>query len=88
MRGFVTNIVDVNTFIISTGEVIRLEGLETSGIDSVKGMKVKGRLEELVFNKNIDYKEQTRNSYGIIIAQVWVHGNNVNEAMGSHIKEL
>jgi len=56
MRGFVTNIVDVNTFIISTGEVIRLEGLETSGIDSVKGMKVKGRLEELVFNKNIDYK--------------------------------
>ena len=85
---FVKEVIDGDTFKISSNEVMRLEDVDAPEINSESGRKAKRELEELILNKRIEYEEQARDDYGRLIVQVWVDGTNVNDEMEDFIDSL
>jgi len=86
MKELVTSVITADTFVTFSGEKIRLEGVGASHINIAKAIQAKEKLTELVLNKYVDYEQQARDIYGIIIARVWVDSIDVNKAINSLIE--
>ena len=85
---YVNEVIDGDTFKISTGTVMRLEDVDAPEINSESGRKAKRKLEELILKRNIEYEEQTKDNYGRLVVQVWVDGLNVNATMKRFVERL
>ena len=83
-RATVKEVIDGDTF--KTGNIIRLENVDAPELDQAGGQEAQRKLEELILNKEVVYEEQARDDYGRIIAQVWINGKNVNDAMNEFLK--
>jgi len=83
-RATVKEVIDGDTF--KTANRIRLENVDAPEMSQSGGSDAKQKLESLISGKEVVYEEQARDKYGRIVAQVWVNGKNVNDAMNAYLK--
>ena len=76
-----TEVVDGDTFKTADGETIRLEGVNCPEKGQPGWERAKSALEGLILNKMVRYEGVARDSWGRLVARVWVDGVDVNEAM-------
>lgn len=76
----VKEVIDGDTFKTVKGNEIRLARVDAPEKGEQGYAKAKSDLENLIGGKNITY-EPVSSSYGRIVAEVWVNGKNVNDAM-------
>lgn len=79
----VTRIVDGDTLVISTGETVRLIGIDTPEKEDCYSTNTANRLRELVLDKeiSIEYDQSKKDRYGRTLLYVWVNGSFVNEVL-------
>jgi len=76
-----TEVVDGDSFHTADGEKIRLEGVNCPEKGKPGWERAKSALERLVLNKVVRYEGVARDTWGRVVARVWVDGVDVNEAM-------
>ena len=72
--------IDGDTFSTGSGKWIRLSGVNCPELGKYGSQKAKVILAQLVEGKPITYQPVSK-SYGRIVANVWVDGKSVNNAM-------
>lgn len=79
----VTRIVDGDTLVISTGETVRLIGIDTPEKEDCYSTNTANRLRELVLDKeiSIEYDQSEKDRYSRTLLYVWVNGSFVNEVL-------
>lgn len=79
----VTRIVDGDTLVISTGETVRLIGIDTPEKEDCYSTNAANRLRELVLDKeiSIEYDQSEKDRYSRTLLYVWVNGSFVNEVL-------
>ena len=76
----VSRVIDGDTFEIP-GDTIRLENVNCPEMGQSGGSAARQKLESLIGGKTVSYEGQARDTYGRLVAQVWVNGINVNAEM-------
>lgn len=71
---------DGDTFLTRSDRWIRLAGVNCPELGKYGGQKATAILADLIEGKTITYEPVGR-SYGRIVANVWVNGRSVNNAM-------
>ncbi|MDK2892957.1 thermonuclease family protein [Methanohalophilus sp.] len=79
----VVRVVDGDTFVISSGEKVRLIGIDTPEVDEPYYSEATYALSELVMGKQVLLEGDTsnRDKYGRLLRYVWVDGVLVNEQL-------
>lgn len=77
----VVEVVDGDTFQLSSGKRVRLMGVDAPEIDRCGGREAKERLTELISNKNVTLSEETTEAYGRSLALVYIGNTFVNKIM-------
>lgn len=79
----VTRIIDGDTLVISTGETVRLIGVDTPEKKDCYSINASNRLQELVLDKaiTIEYDKEEKDRYGRTLLYIWVDGIFVNEVL-------
>ena len=86
--GVVDTVIDGDTFTLTTDEIIRLASVNAPEKGSPNAAKTREKLDQLIGNKYIKYKELARDTYGRIVAEVWVDSTYVNDEMRKYISSL
>ena len=71
---------DGDTFYVSNGDSIRLARVNAPELSQPSGTAAKSKLESLVLNQTVTY-EVVGTSYHRLVAEVWVGGLSVSDAM-------
>lgn len=79
-KGKVSQVKDGDTFKISRGPWIRLEGVNAPEIGKKGSAKARDELKDMIGSKTVIY-EPVGKSYGRTVAKVKVGGKSVNTAM-------
>jgi len=79
VRARVVEVIDGDTF-KTVNNTIRLANVDAPELSESGGFAAKRELERLVGGKEVTYEEKAQ-SYGRIVAQVWVNSTDVNAAM-------
>lgn len=74
-------VIDGDTFILATQQRIRVFNIDAPPLEFCGGLQAKSRLEELVLGKTVRLKGDTTDSYGRLVALVYVGNTNVNKIM-------
>lgn len=79
----VTRIIDGDTLVISTGETVRLIGVDAPEKKDCYSINASNRLQELVLDKaiTIEYDKEEKDRYGRTLLYIWVDGIFVNEVL-------
>jgi len=77
----VVRVIDGDTFVIKTGDRVRLIGLDAPEVGSCGSDKATKRLSDMVLNKVIKIDRETRDSWGRRLGVVMVGGVDVNLEM-------
>lgn len=77
----VTGITDGDTFVISSGQPIRLYGIDAPEIQYCFGQKSKEALGKQILGKKVMLKEPMTDRYGRIMALVYLNDKLINEFM-------
>jgi len=75
------HVIDGDTIELDDGERIRYEGVDALELGTPGGEEAKRVNESSVLNKIIQYEEKARDPFGRIVAQVYVDGISVNQAL-------
>ena len=86
--GVVDTIIDGDTFTLTTDEIIRLANVNAPEEDSPNAAKTREKLNDLIGNKYIKYNEVAKDTYGRIVAEVYVNSTYVNDEMRKYISLL
>lgn len=78
--GYCSLVIDGDTFDVRLGPRIRLARVNAPELNQPGGLSAKRYLESLVFQKWLTYKVVGQ-SYGRGVAEVWINGYSVNDAM-------
>lgn len=78
-----TRIIDGDTFVASTGETIRLIGVDAPERNDCYSVNAENRLSDLILNKEItiEYDKGEKDRYGRTLLYVWVDNVFVNEIL-------
>lgn len=71
-------VVDGDTFQLQSGKRVRLMGVDAPEYNRCAGQQAKKRLTELILNKKVTLKEETKDTYGRTLALVYENGNFIN----------
>lgn len=79
----VTKILDGDTFIVGTGEIVRLIGIDTPEKGECFSEEAKARATELLLNNRIQYEKDIsyKDRYDRTLLYVWLDGEFINEKM-------
>jgi micrococcal nuclease len=79
-KSIVTNVIDGDTIVISGGERVRLLGIDTPEKGEFYYKESKGRMEQLVENKEVLLKKEGENKdkYGRILRYIFLNDTNIN----------
>lgn len=79
----VTRIIDGDTIVISSGETVRLIGIDAPEKKDCYSNNATNRLQELVLDKEItfEYDQNEKDRYGRTLLYIWVNGIFVNELL-------
>jgi micrococcal nuclease len=79
-RGYVTQVLDGDTIKLKSGETVRYNGIDSPELNHLWAKEAKTKNSSLVLNKNIviEYDTERVDSYGRLLAYVWVDGQFVN----------
>ena len=79
----VTRIIDGDTLVISSGETVRLIGVDAPEKKDCLSTKAANRLSELVLNKEIivEYDKEAKDRYGRTLLYIWINDIFVNELL-------
>ncbi len=77
----VENVLDGDTFRLNTGEIVRLAEVDAPEVGSPNYVKALERLKQLIEDKVILYDQRAIDTYGRIMADVWVGSLYVNDEM-------
>lgn len=82
-RIVVTRIIDGDTLVISTGETVRLIGVDAPEKKDCYSINGANRLQELVLDKEItiEHDRSEKDRYGRTLLYIWVDGVFVNEIL-------
>ena len=86
--GIVDMVIDGDTFTLTTDEIIRLAGINAPEKGSPNAARARERLNELIGNKYVRYNEVARDTYGRIVAEVYVNSTYVNDEMRRYLSQL
>lgn len=75
----VVEVIDGDSFFISSKQNIRLKGLDAPDLENCFGDRAKKALSDKIINKSVILKELLTDNYGRIIALVYVNDELVNE---------
>ena len=80
---YATRIIDGDTFVASTGETIRLIGVDAPERNDCNSVEAKNRLSNLILNKEIsvEYDKGEKDRYGRTLLYVWADNQFVNEVL-------
>jgi len=80
---FISKVIDGDTIELSNGEVVRLLGINAPEINELFGKDAKEFLSQLVEGKDayLETDLRRRDSYGRILAFVFIEGKNINVEM-------
>lgn len=81
VRATVKEVIDGDTFETRGGDVIRLARVEAPEEGEEGYAKAKADLESIIDGEVITYEKVASDPFGRIVAEVWVNGKNVNDAM-------
>jgi len=81
----VTNIVDGDTFDVApdwswnnqSGSTVRIAGYDAPELNEVGGEAAKQKLSNLIFGKTVELKNRVNISYGRLVCDVYLDGNNI-----------
>ena len=80
--GTVSRVIDGDTFVLGTGETIRLSGVDTPEYpDGCLGGRAKDRLEELVLGKAVELAVIGKDNFGRITAGVLIDDLDINQTL-------
>lgn len=79
--GVVEAVLDGDTFRLNTGETVRLAEVNAPEVGSLAYVQAFEKLKQLVEGKAILYDQRTVDSYGRIVADVWVNSLYINDEM-------
>lgn len=76
-------VIDGDTFSLSTGDKVRLLGMDAPEHDQPGGSSATGMLKKLILNKEVRLATTAdkRDAYHRLLAYVYVNGRNVNDEM-------
>ena len=77
----VASVIDGDTFKISDGRRVRLMGIDTPELRRCLADEAKEKLTTLILGKNVILKDQFSDSYGRIMANVFVGDDYINKEM-------
>ena len=83
VRAQVMEIIDGDTF--KTDNTIRLQGVYAPELSERGGSEAKRKLASLIADKEVTYEEKARDTYGRILARVWVDSVDVNATMKRYL---
>ena len=86
--GVVDTVIDGDTFTLNSGETIRLANVDAPEKGKPNAAKAREELNRLIGGKTITYDIKARDTYGRLVAEVWVDGNNVNNEMTRFVSGL
>ena len=86
--GIVDTVIDGDTFTLTTDEIIRLANVKAPEKGSPNAAKAREKLNQLLGNKYIKYKELAKDTYGRIVAEVWVDSLYINDEMNRFMSLL
>ncbi|WP_419939196.1 thermonuclease family protein [Candidatus Palauibacter sp.] len=87
-KEYVTNVLDGDTFETSSSlPDVRLEGVDTPEQGEPGYLEAKAALKRLILDRFVDIETKARDIYGRRVAQVWVDGRSVNQAMKRYSKQ-
>lgn len=75
----VTEVVDGDTFQLSSGKRVRLMGVDSPEIERCGGLEAKKVLTGLVLNKKVQLKEEVTEAFGRSLALVYADGKLINQ---------
>lgn len=78
---YIRDVIDGDTLVTDTGSRIRLLRVDAPELEFCLGEEAKERLKELTVGKKAVLKDQAGDSFGRILALVYVKGKLVNETM-------
>ena len=79
--GVVEAVLDGDTFRLNTGETVRLAEVDAPEVGSPGYAQALEKLKQLIERKVILYDQRGADSYGRIVADVWVSSLYVNDEM-------
>lgn len=77
----VTSVVDGDTFVLTTGQRIRLSNIYAPELELCGGKEAKERLEDLVLNKEVRIETSNEDVFNRALGLVYVKDTLVNEAL-------
>ena len=80
---YVSSVTDGDTFVTSTSEKIRLEGIDAPEIGTAGAQRATDYLKGLIHNQNVTIDSKYKDAWGRTVAQVWRSSDNlhINQAM-------
>ena len=86
-REYVTSVIDGDSFKTrSSLPAVRLEGVDTPEQGEPGYQEAKAALKRLILDRFVDIETKAIDAYRRRVAQVWVDGRSVNEAMKRYSK--
>jgi endonuclease YncB( thermonuclease family) len=79
--GVVETVLDGGTFRLNTGETVKLAEVDAPEVGSPGYAQAFEKLKQLIERKVIIYDQRTVDSYGRLVADVWVNSIYVNDRM-------
>jgi endonuclease YncB( thermonuclease family) len=79
--GVVEAVLDGGTFRLNTGETVKLAEVDAPEAGSPGYAQAFEKLKQLIESKVVIYDQRTVDSYGRVVADVWVNSIYVNDRM-------
>ena len=80
---YVAEVIDGDTFVLSSGEHVRLLCIDSPEIDSQGGIEAKEYLENIILNEQVvlEFDVEDKDIYGRLLRYVYFNGILVNKQM-------